>query len=76
MDATVQVFFQISIASAGLINFASLKQKKSPFMSIIYLVPISITICGLLCGAVIFMYVGHFANMNNLTINDLTLSGQ
>ena len=75
VDATVQVFFQFSIASAGLINFASLKRKTESFTSILYLIPLSLILCGFLCGCVIFMYVGHFCQTENLLISQLTLSG-
>lgn len=45
-------------------------------MSAIWLVPLSVVICGLLCGAAIFMYVGHFCEAHNVDITSLTLSGQ
>lgn len=69
LDALVQVFYQLSIASAGVINYSSKKPKNESFMSILYIVPLGLIICGLLSGLIIFMYVGHFCFEKGVAIN-------
>lgn len=75
MDALVQVFYQMSIASAGVMNYSGKKPKNEPFMSILYIIPIGLLICGVLSGLIIFMYVGHFCFERGLEISQLTLHG-
>lgn len=60
IDAVVQVFFQMTVACSGIINLSSLKPKKERFMIGIYLIPISLVFCGMLCAINIFAYLGHF----------------
>jgi SNF family Na+-dependent transporter len=75
IDAIVQVFYQMSVGVAGIINFSSLKPKKEKHLLGVYLIPLSITFCGMLCALNIFMFLGHFCLENNLDIRTLTLSG-
>lgn len=60
IDAIVQVFYQLSVAVAGIMNFSSLKPKKEKHLLGVYIIPLSILICGMLCALNIFMYLGHF----------------
>ena len=62
IDAIVQVFFQMTIACSGIVNLSSLKPKKERFLEGIYLIPLSLVLCGLLCALNIFMYLGHFCS--------------
>ena len=41
----------------------------------IYLIPVSLVVCGMLCALNIFMYLGHFCEEYNLDINNLKLDG-
>lgn len=41
----------------------------------VYVIPLSILLCGMLAAFNVFMYLGHFCNSLNLDIRDLTLSG-
>ena len=41
----------------------------------VYLIPVSLVVCGMLCALNIFMYLGHFCEEYNLDINNLTLLG-
>lgn len=75
LDALVQVFFQLSTASAGVINYSSKKPKNESFISILYIVPIGLIVCGLLSGLIIFMYVGHFCFEKGIDIHELPLRG-
>ena len=69
VDATVQVFYQMSIACSGIINLSSLKPKKQNFIEGIYIIPCAIVVCGLLCALIIFMYLGHFSHEAGLSID-------
>lgn len=60
MDALVQVFYQLSISTAGLLNYSSKKRKNDQLQKILFIVPIGLVACGLLSGLIIFMYVGHY----------------
>ena len=62
IDAVVQVFFQMTVACSGIINLSSLKPKKESFLIGIYIIPISLVICGMLCSINIFAYLGHFCS--------------
>lgn len=75
IDAVVQVFYQMTVACSGIINLSSLKPKKESFMLGIYLIPVSLVVCGMMCALNIFMYLGHFCEEYNLDINNLTLLG-
>lgn len=75
IDAIVQVFFQMTVACSGIINLSSLKPKREKFLLGIYIIPISLVVCGMLCAVNIFMYLGHFCQQQNLNIADLNLLG-
>jgi len=75
LDAVVQAFYQLSIASAGIMNYSSKKPKNESFMSILLIVPLGLIFCGILSGLIIFMYVGHFCFEKGLEISSLTLKG-
>jgi SNF family Na+-dependent transporter len=75
IEALIQVFFQLAVASGGVICYGSKKPRNEPFLSILYIVPIGLIVCGLLSGLVVFMYVGHFCHTNGTSINELSLSG-
>lgn len=75
VEAMVQVFYQLSIGSGGMVYYASKKPKTEKFLSILYIVPLGLLICGILSGLIVFMYVGHFCHMNGLSITELPLSG-
>lgn len=75
IDAIVQVFYQMTVAISGIINLSSMKPKKENFMIGIYIIPLSITLCGLLCAMNIFVYLGHFCQEASLSISDLQLAG-
>lgn len=74
-DAAIQVFYQLSVASAGIINFASLKKKTEQFEDIIYIMPLGLMLCGLMSGMAIFIYLGYYSNVLNVSIDDLPLTG-
>ena len=63
IDAMVQVFYQTGVACSGIAHFASLNPKKEKFLIGIYIIPISLVICGMLCAINIFMYMGHFSKV-------------
>ena len=75
IDAIVQVFYQMTVACSGIINLSSLKPKTEKFMLGIYIIPISIIVCGMMCALNIFMYLGHFCYEADLDIGELTLLG-
>lgn len=60
IDAVVQVFYQMTVAVGGILNFSSLKPKKEKHLMGVYIIPLSIAICGMLSALNIFMYLGHF----------------
>lgn len=41
----------------------------------VYIIPLSIVVCGMLCAFDIFMYLGHFCKLENIDLRTLTLSG-
>lgn len=41
----------------------------------VYIIPLSIVICGMLCALNIFMYLGHFCQQENVDLKTLSLSG-
>ena len=41
----------------------------------VYVIPISLIVCGMMCALNIFMYLGHFCQEYNLDIHNLTLLG-
>lgn len=50
----------MSIAIAGIMNFSSLKPKKEKHLIGLYVIPLSLIVCGMLCALDVFMYLGHF----------------
>ena len=75
IDAVVQVFYQMTVACSGIINLSSLKPKKQSYLEGVYIIPISLVVCGVLCSLNIFMYLGHFSQELGVEIDDLQLSG-
>lgn len=41
----------------------------------IYIIPISLIVCGMLCAINIFIYLGHFCEQENVDIRDINLLG-
>lgn len=56
-------------------SLSSLKPKKEKHLAGVFLIPLSIVVCGMLSALNIFMYLGHFCIQQNVHIADLTLSG-
>lgn len=75
VDALVQVFYQTTVASGGVVCYGSRKPKNEPFLSILYIVPLGLILCGVLSGLVVFMYVGHFCHESGLQIHEVSLNG-
>lgn len=54
---------------------SSMKTKTQPFVSGLYLILISVLVCGLLCATNIFIYLGHFSHLIGVNISEITLQG-
>ena len=74
-DASVQAFYQCSIACSYVLNISSMKPRRQQFTSEIYLMPLAFITCGILCCISIFSFLGHFCREADLAINELELSG-
>lgn len=75
IDAIVQVFYQLTIAVGGIMSLSSMKPKREKHLLGIYLIPLSIVVCGMISAFNVFMYLGHFCLEQNLDIRQLSLSG-
>lgn len=75
IEAITQVFYQLTLACSGIIHMSSMKNKTQPFLSGLYWILLSVLLCGLLCAANIFIYLGHFSEMIGVSIHEISLSG-
>ena len=75
IDALTQMFFQFTFGTSNIICLSSIKPKKEKFTLGIYILPLSLIICGFLSALNIFMYLGHFCHEASLSITDLQLNG-
>ncbi len=74
-EAIIQVFYQLTLACSGIIHMSSMRSKTQPFVNGLYLILLSVLVCGLLCAANIFIYLGHFSHLIGVSIHEITLSG-
>ena len=75
IDAIVQVFYQMGIGSSVLLNLSSMIKKQHPLVQSLYVIPVSLVVCGMLCAINVFMYLGHFCKMEGVDLHTLNLSG-
>jgi SNF family Na+-dependent transporter len=74
IDATVQVFYQMSIGTGNIINISTAKPRREDILKSVILVPIGLVICGLLSAMTIFIYLSHFCVLSGYEIGDPSLS--
>ena len=77
IDATTQVFYQLSLGNGTILNIATAKARREDLLKSVILVPIGLVLCGLLSALTIFIYLSHFCLESGYTIDDpsLELSG-
>jgi SNF family Na+-dependent transporter len=73
IDATTQVFYQLSIGMGTIINISSQKARRDDIVRSVILVPAGLVLCGILSALTIFIYLSHFCLINGLTIGDPSL---
>jgi SNF family Na+-dependent transporter len=74
IDATTQVFYQLSIGMGTIINISSQKARRDDIIKSVILVPAGLVLCGILSALTIFIYLSHFCLINGLTIGDPSLN--
>lgn len=74
IDATTQVFYQLSIGMGTIINISSQKARRDDIVRSVILVPAGLVLCGILSALTIFIYLSHFCLINGLTIRDPSLN--
>ncbi len=74
IDATTQVFYQLSIGMGTIINISSQKARRDDIVRSVILVPAGLVLCGILSALTIFIYLSHFCLINGLTIGDPSLN--
>lgn len=77
IDATTQVFYQLSIGMGSITNLSTSKARREDIMQSVILVPVALILCGLLSALTIFIYLSHFCELSGYQIDDpsLQLSG-
>lgn len=75
VDATTQVFYQLSIGIGTVTNLSAMKPRREDLLKSVIIVPISIFLCGIMSAATIFMYLSHFSFQSGISIENLHLSG-
>jgi solute carrier family 6 (neurotransmitter transporter, noradrenalin) member 2 len=77
IDATTQVFYQLSLGNGTILNIATAKARREDLLKSVILVPLGLVLCGLLSALTIFIYLSHFCLESGYTIDDpsLELSG-
>lgn len=77
IDATTQVFYQLSIGMGCIINLSCQKARRDDILKSVVIVPIGLVLCGLLSALTIFIYLSHFCLINGMTIGDprINISG-
>jgi len=77
IDASTQVFYQLSIGIGTIINLSTAKARREDIMHSVLVVPAGLVLCGLLSALTIFIYLSHFCVESGYSIDDprLQLSG-
>jgi SNF family Na+-dependent transporter len=77
IEATTQVFYQMSIGIGLIVNLATAKAKREDIMKSVIIVPLGLILCGLLSAMTIFIYLSHFCAASGFAIDDpsVKLSG-
>lgn len=74
IDATTQVFYQLSIGMGTIINLSCQKARRDDIFRSVLIVPLGLVLCGLLSALTIFIYLSHFCLINGLTIGDPSIN--
>jgi len=60
IDATTQVFYQLSLGNGTILNIATAKARREDLLKSVLIVPLGLVLCGLLSALTIFIYLSHF----------------